>query len=97
MPSCFKAMYLLAIAIEQIHVITMYSLLLYTWSTNKIPGANPINHVGNAQLTDSYEIIYPVLDRLTRNYINISCLGQRGLSNGTFLYIGHKGVPAWDL
>ena len=64
MPSCFKAMYLLAIAIEQIHVITKYTLLLYTWSTNKIPGANQINRVGNAQLTDSYEIIYPVLDRL---------------------------------
>ena len=67
MPSCFKAMYLLAIAIEQIHVITMYLLLLFTWSSNKIPGANQINHVGNTLLTDSYEIIYPVLDRLARN------------------------------
>ena len=52
-------MYLLAIAIEQIHVITMYSLLLYTWSTNKISGASQINHVGNTLLTDSNEITYP--------------------------------------
>ena len=51
-------MHLLAIAIEQIPVITMYSLLLYTWSNNKIPGANQINHAGNTLLTDSHEILY---------------------------------------
>ena len=53
MPSCFKAIHLLAIAIEKLHVIViafLYKILL----------GNQINRAGYTLLADSYEIIYLV-------------------------------------
>ena len=71
--------------------------ILYTWSINKFhlaDGKSIVQAINNL-LTDLPEIIYPVQNRLTRNYIN--CLGQRGqkpypVHGGISLYRPYKGI-----
>ena len=70
----FVRSYLLAIAIEQIHVIHWFCI---NWSINKIHQVNQINGVGNTLLThtklytqfgtDSHKIIYPANSRGERS------------------------------
>ena len=56
---CFKAIYWQLLWSK----FTLQSLLLPTWSTNKINATNQINRSGNTLLIDSHEIINPVQDR----------------------------------
>ena len=57
--------------------------ILYTWSINKFHLADQINRAGNTLLADLPDIIYPVWDRLTQNYIN------HALSTALHPCIGH--------
>ena len=70
--------------------LTLQSLLVKTWSTNKFHQTNQLNRAGNilvtirADLPDSQEIINPVKDRRTERTKNIPCpsahprIGHRG-------------------